>query len=262
MASPLIWTTIATGRTPVDHGVADFQELDPKTRARLPISGRSRRVPAIWNLASAKGVTVGVVGWWATWPAEKVKGFVVSDRSAPVLFDPETLSRSAALTWPESLAEGVRLVVRREGTPPYEDVSKALAINRAEFDRAVAERKDLGDPITGYRKILGVTRAYGRIALDLYEREGPQLLMVYFQGTDEIGHVLGRFHPPKLPAVSEEDFRRFSGGVVALYQEADRILGELMAKAEREGATLLLASDHGFKWGADRPATRSIGHAE
>ncbi|MCM3877699.1 MAG: alkaline phosphatase family protein, partial [Thermoanaerobaculia bacterium] len=25
MASPLIWTTIATGRTPVDHGVTDFQ---------------------------------------------------------------------------------------------------------------------------------------------------------------------------------------------------------------------------------------------
>ncbi|MBL8111867.1 MAG: alkaline phosphatase family protein, partial [Acidobacteria bacterium] len=28
MASPMIWTTIATGRTPVDHGVADFQETD------------------------------------------------------------------------------------------------------------------------------------------------------------------------------------------------------------------------------------------
>ena len=54
MASPLIWTTIATGRTPLDHGVTDFQELDPKTRARLPISGRSRKVPAIWNFASRR----------------------------------------------------------------------------------------------------------------------------------------------------------------------------------------------------------------
>ena len=62
MASPLIWTTIATGRTPLDHGVTDFEELDPKARARLPISGRSRKVPAIWNLASVKGLTVGVVG--------------------------------------------------------------------------------------------------------------------------------------------------------------------------------------------------------
>ena len=58
MISPLIWTTIATGRSPVDHGVADFQELDPKTRARLPISGWSRKVPAVWNVASEKGLKV------------------------------------------------------------------------------------------------------------------------------------------------------------------------------------------------------------
>ena len=54
----------------------------------LPISGWSRKVPAIWNVASAKGLKVGVVGWWATWPAEKVNGFFVSDRASPVLFRP------------------------------------------------------------------------------------------------------------------------------------------------------------------------------
>ena len=43
MISPLVWTTLATGRSPVDHGVGGFQEIDPKTRARLPISGWSRR---------------------------------------------------------------------------------------------------------------------------------------------------------------------------------------------------------------------------
>jgi predicted AlkP superfamily phosphohydrolase/phosphomutase/Flp pilus assembly protein TadD len=254
MASPLIWTTIATGRTPVDHGVTDFQELDPKTRARLPISGRSRKVPAIWSLASAKGMTVGVVGWWATWPAEKVNGFFVSDRAAPVLFDPEALSRSPALTWPEGLADGVRLIGRREGGPAFEDVAQALRISRPEFDAAVAERKDLSDPITGYRKVLGVTRVIGKITLELYDRGAPELLMVYFQGTDEVGHVLGRYAAPKMTSVSEEDFNKYKDGVVALYVEADRILGELARRVQKDGATLILASDHGFKQGADRPA--------
>jgi arylsulfatase A-like enzyme/Tfp pilus assembly protein PilF len=257
MASPLIWTTIATGRTPLDHGVTDFQELDPKTRARLPISGRSRRVPAIWNLASAKGLTVGVVGWWATWPAEKVKGFFVSDRAAPVLFDPEALSKSPALAWPEGLADGVRLIGRREGSPPFEDVAQALHVSRAEFDAAVAEKKDLGNPVTGYRKILGVTRVNAKVALELYDRGAPELLMVYFQGTDEIGHVLGRYAAPKMPAVSEEDFQKYKDGVVALYVEADRILGELARRAARDGATLILASDHGFRHGEGRPAFSS-----
>lgn len=253
MASPIIWTTLATGRTPVDHGVADFQEYDPKTRVRLPISSRSRRVPAIWNVATSKGLGVGVVGWWATWPAEKVKGFLISDRASPVLFDAETLSRSPALTWPEGLADGVRLVGRREGTPSFEEVARALHVTRAEFDQAVADKKELQNPITGYQKILGSTRVYARTALDLYDREKPQLLMVYFEGTDEIGHLLARYHPPKLPATSDDDFRKYSGGVVAYYAEADRLLGEFMKRAERDGATLFLMSDHGFKWGADRP---------
>lgn len=257
MASPLIWTTIATGRSPLDHGVTDFQELDPKTRARIPISGRSRRVPAIWNLASAKGLTVGVVGWWASWPAEKVNGFFVSDRAAPVLFDPEALAKSPALTWPEGLADGVRLIGRREGSPPFEDVAQALKVSRGEFDAAVAEKKDLGNPVTGFRKILGVTRVIGKVALELYDRGAPELLMVYFQGTDEIGHVLGRFEPPKMPAVSDEEFRKYQGGVVALYVEADRILGEIARRAARDGATLILASDHGFRHGEGRPAFSS-----
>ncbi len=257
MASPLIWTTIATGRTPVDHGVTDFQELDLKTRARLPISGRSRRVPAIWNLASAKGLTVGVVGWWATWPAENVKGFFVSDRAAPVLFDPEALSKSPGLTWPEGLADGVRLIGRREGNPSFEDVAQALHVSRAEFDAAVAEKKDLSNPITGYRKILGVTRVIGKVTLELYDRGAPELLMVYFQGTDEIGHVLGRYDAPKLPAVSEGEFRKYKDGVAAFYAEADRILGELARRAQNDGATLILVSDHGFKQGSDRPALAS-----
>lgn len=257
MASPLIWTTIATGRTPVDHGVTDFQELDPKTGTRLPISGRSRRVPAIWNLASAKGLVVGVVGWWATWPAEKVNGFLVSDRAAPVLFDPESLARSPAVAWPEGLADGVRMLGRREGSPPYEDVAKGLHITRAEFDAAVAAKKDLADPVTGFRKILGVTRTIAKIGLELYDRSSPDLFMVYFQGTDEIGHVLGRYGAPKLAAVSEEDFRRYRDGVAAIYAEADRILGEIARRAEKDGATLILASDHGFRQGADRPALGS-----
>lgn len=254
MISPLIWTTLATGRSPVDHGVADFQELDPATRARLPISGWSRKVPAIWNVASEKGLKVGVVGWWATWPAERVNGFFVSDRASPVLFPAEVLSGSPALTWPEGLAEGVRLVGRRDGTPGFDDVSLALRVTKAEFDAAVAAHEDLSDPITGYQKILGSTRVYARTALELYDREKPDLLMVYFEGTDEIGHLLARYYPPKLPNISDEDFQKYQHGVVAYFQEADRILGEFMKRAEEAGANLVLLSDHGFKWGADRPS--------
>ena len=44
--------------------------------------------------------------------------------------------------------------------------------------------------------------------------------------------------------------------------ECDRILEALAARAEKDGATLVLVSDHGFKWGPDRPALISSVKAE
>lgn len=261
-ASPLLWTTMVTGLTPPEHGVVDFQEFDVATGSSLPVSGRSRTGPAIWNVASAKGLTSGVVGWWATWPAEAVKGFFVSDRASPVLFDAATLSQSPGLTWPPELADGVRLLGRREGSPGYEDVAKFLHVSRAAFDTSVAAGRELEDPVTGFRKILGSTRVYARTALDLYDRNRPDLLMLYLEGTDEIGHVLGKYNPPLLPRVDRDEFEKYKDAVALFYAECDRILGELAARAERDGATLMLVSDHGFKWGEDRPTEISSLKAE
>src|SRR5262249_33266987 len=67
--SPLIWTTQETGVGPDIHRVLDFQEVDPKTHLLVPISEASRKVPALWNIASHYGRKVGVVGFWATYPA-------------------------------------------------------------------------------------------------------------------------------------------------------------------------------------------------
>src|SRR5262249_43311356 len=40
----------------------------------------------------------------------------------------------------------------------------------------------------------------------------------------------------------------------------DRILGQWMRRAEEDGATLLVHSDHGFKWGDDRPCGFASGN--
>jgi tetratricopeptide (TPR) repeat protein len=50
LVSPILWTTIATGRRPEDHRVLDLAPSE-------------RRVSALWNLLSARERTVAVVGW-------------------------------------------------------------------------------------------------------------------------------------------------------------------------------------------------------
>src|SRR5262249_5905138 len=72
--SPILWTTIATGRRPEDHGIIDFLMKDPASGAEVPISRTLRRVKALWNIASDLSIPNTTIGWWATWPAEQVTG--------------------------------------------------------------------------------------------------------------------------------------------------------------------------------------------
>ena len=52
--SPVIWTTVATGKLPEDHGILDFTYLDESDRHRL-YSSRDRRTKALWEIAGDAG---------------------------------------------------------------------------------------------------------------------------------------------------------------------------------------------------------------
>jgi hypothetical protein len=252
--SPILWTTAATGVGPDVHRVLDFQESDPKTGVKLPVSGFSRAVPAVWNLASDAGRKVGVVGWWATHPAEEVNGFFVSDRASPLLFG--DLPR-AGVAYPASLAPGVEQVIGRDGIVSDAEVARFVNVPAAEIASARASGAGMENPIVALSRIVSATRVSHRMARDLYDRNLPDLMTLYLQGTDEIGHVFASYAPPRLDCTSEADFARYQRTADVYYELVDRILGQWMRRAEEDGATLLVHSDHGFKWGADRTCARS-----
>ncbi|MDQ2970476.1 MAG: alkaline phosphatase family protein, partial [Acidobacteriota bacterium] len=252
--SPIVWTTVATGVSPRLHGILDFQEVDPKTGQKVPISGRSRRVPAVWNLASAAGKKVGVVGWWATHPAEEVNGFFVTDHASPILYEKLPLS---GVAYPASLEPGVAQIVAREGRVAPEELARFVGVPAAEIENALGSGQGMENPIVALSRILAATRIVQRTARDLYDRQLPDLTMVYIEGTDEIGHVFAPYAPPRLSCTSESDFARYGRAVDEYYAVVDRLLGQWMRRAAEDRATLIVQSDHGFKWGADRSCERS-----
>lgn len=252
--SPIVWTTIATGVGPDVHRVLDFQEVDPASGQKVPISGRSRAVPAIWNVASASGVSVGVVGWWATHPAEEVAGFFVSDHASPILF--EGLPR-AGVAFPATLAGGLEQILARDGAVSAEDLARLVNVPSPEIERVRSAATGLENPLVALSRIVGATRVQQRIGRDLYDRTLPDLSMVYFEGTDAVGHVFAPYVAPKMSCVADEEFRRYSGVVDAYYALVDRLLGQWMRRADEDGATLIVNSDHGFRWGEDRPCETS-----
>src|ERR1700724_983671 len=67
-ASPVIWTTIATGVTPAEHGITDF--VVPSPHGDVPISSMVRRVPALWTMLTQAHRRVAVLGWGGSWPAD------------------------------------------------------------------------------------------------------------------------------------------------------------------------------------------------
>jgi tetratricopeptide (TPR) repeat protein len=169
--SPLVWTTMMTGVSPLQHRILDFTRYNPVTRQREPITSDERAVLAIWNMVSSTGRRVDVVGLWATYPPEKVNGTIVSDRE---------------------------IVEKGSGT--------------------------------GVERIKIETELRHTTMRQLIDKDHPDLAIVYFDGTDALGHLLA-------PDVPRDYFARI-----------DAIAGDYRTLAEKTGATLLIASDHGFDW--------------
>ncbi len=255
--SPLLWTSVATGVRADRHGVLDFLVRDRASGQLVPVNSRFRRVRALWNLFSEAGSSVDVVAWWATWPAEPIRGHLVTDRVAYSLFDYDVPADGLGTTHPARYFEQLRERLVAEDEITFEDVSRFVDVTAEEFaaarrrmreDRARAVR----EPLNHLVKVLAATRNYHRITLDLIEQGQSDLTAVYYQGIDEVCHRFMHFMPPRLPQVDPRDVERYGRAVERFYEYQDELLGQLLEAIDPRTAVVVL-SDHGFVNRADRP---------
>ncbi len=254
--SPLLWTSIATGRDPETHGIVDFVVKDTGTGRDVPISNRYRRVHAFWNILSLLRRQVNVVNWWATHPAESIHGVMVSERPFYQLFGIETAAAEPDNVYPPGLLDEVtsRLVSVEE--VGYDRVHRFAEVPREVYDRAVAAAQGAKNPfdhrINHLRKILATTRGVFEVGRWLLEEHPTDVLALYLEGTDTIGHRFAHFLPPRLPWIDARDFGAYRDTMPRFYQECDRQLGRLMEIAP-EDVTWMVIADHGFFTGRARP---------
>jgi len=78
--SPMLWTSIATGKTADKHGILGFVEPESDGTGIRPVSSTSRKCRAIWNILHNQGYKTNVVGWWPSHPAEPINGVMVSNQ--------------------------------------------------------------------------------------------------------------------------------------------------------------------------------------
>lgn len=258
LLSPLIWTTVATGVSPEVHGILDFVEHDRETGKRIPVTSGSREVPALWNIASALERRVDVVGWWGTWPAEKIDGTLVTDRLYYTLSEGSGESavpeETAGLVSPsERTREFVELRRRAVRETGWQELRAFMGVSHATFDDAVAAAGGLAEPVDGLRRILASSRTYLESGLALAD-EDPDLLMVYLEGTDTIGHLLAAYMPPPIADdVTARQAAVYAAAVPRYFEHVDAWLGRYLRSCPLDEWTWMVVSDHGFKWGEDRP---------
>jgi len=258
LLSPLLWTTAATGKSPEQHGIVDFLVPNGTTGRKIPISSRFRRAKALWNIFTGRGLSSAFVAWWATWPAEPIRGVIVSDRVAYSLFDvAEADNRGEGLVYPASLWEALRARIVPARAVPDAVITRLASVGPEEI---AAAREAAGgsspdasrDRLVHLLRIVAGAQSYHAIALDLLAHGQPDLFSIYYQGIDEVSHRFAHCASPSMPLCGPEDARRYGGTIDAYYEYQDSLLGEILGKID-PASFVIVISDHGFRSGGDRP---------
>ena len=201
--TPAAWTSLVTGKNPGKHGITCefFKQQDNSYQTEM-VSALDNMEKCIWDYLSEHDLSSIVINVPVTHPAREIKGILIPGYMAPhnpVCFPPDILQ---------------------------------------EFEREKGAYKvytdsDLADvsPKERIQDYVDLTMMRKNAALYFARRHEWDFLMVEFQKTDQIFHVLG--------APKQENLR------LRLYQCVDECIGEIL-EALGKDANVFLVSDHGI----------------
>jgi hypothetical protein len=252
-----VWTSVATGKLPsktgvrssarylvrsapepiellpdycFSHGLVQFGLVTEELHASPTV-----RVRTLWSILGGGGVSVGVVGWPLTYPAQPVRGYLVSDqfdRLGDSPLDPE----DHAICYPPEILPVVRSAFESLG-------SGSLAMPP---DVAWPVPRDVVAEVFSGRPFM-TDRLYERIWLTLAAVERPRVTAVRFRGIDLAGHYYLRYARPRVFGdVTEAELRRYGRVVEASYVLIDDVLGRTIA-ALKPNDLLLVVSGFGME---------------
>jgi predicted AlkP superfamily phosphohydrolase/phosphomutase/tetratricopeptide (TPR) repeat protein len=250
MLSPILWTSIATGKRAYAHGVCGFVEPLPDRSGIRPVGTRTRKCKALWNILSQNDRRSVVAGWQASHPAEPIDGVMVSNLFAvpPANATPEAWPIPQGSVEPVALAQNLAEVrvhpAEIEGSLLQQLIPRATELDQS--DPAVQSR------LTFLARQLAEVITIHAASTELLENEAWYFGAIYYECIDQVGHGFMPFHPPRLPEISGHDFEFYKDVMTGIYRFHDLMLERLLQLAGPE-TYVMIVSDHGFQSGARRP---------
>ncbi|QPN63876.1 alkaline phosphatase family protein [Synechococcus sp. CBW1004] len=245
--SPMLWTSIATGKRPSKHGILGFSEPTADGTAVRPCSVLSRTSKALWNILNQNGKRSIVVGWWPSFPAEPIDGVMVSNHFQKVPDDPDTPPPSLprGMVHPPELADEL-------GELRVRPCELSLELLRLFVPKAEQVNQETDKSLHDLAKVIAENLSIHSVATDLLESEEWDFAAVYFDAIDHACHRFMRFYPPRQEWVSKEEFDLYKDVVSNVYQWHDAMLGRYLELVGPE-AHVIIVSDHGFHSDEQRP---------
>jgi predicted AlkP superfamily pyrophosphatase or phosphodiesterase len=238
--SPVIWTTIATGKLPEKHGINGYFTESVAGVKGYSTRSTSRKAEALWNIFSDEGHTVSVFSWLVTWPAEKVRGMLTTSN---LLFLKPGLDDSYwnAMLYPAELRSEVERIIERT------EVTKQDLLRFVD----VPDEPSLADlpslRISGLTGALRGDMLTVAMVKELVPRYEPEVAFIYLRGLDETSHMLWHYSVADRISVDlpQDEVAAFKDALERYYEFADETCGELLSLFPSD-ARIVVCSDHGF----------------
>ena len=237
--SPMLWTSIATGKRPSKHGIYGFSEPNADRTGVQPMSNTSRKCKAIWNILNQNDLRSVVVGWWPSHPAEPINGVMVSDFFHKAPKKPgDKWKLLPKCVHPNELTSELSEFRVHPLELTRQDILPFLP-NGAEIDQDSDQR------VSSVMKVLAECSTIHATATDLLENQEWDFAAIYYDAIDHFCHGFMKYHPPQQPQINDNDFRLYQHVVTTGYIYHDMLLGRLL-ELTNEDTTVMLISDHGF----------------
>ncbi len=232
--APIIsWNTIATGMTPDKHGILGAFEPDPESGRLRPVTGKSRRAKALWQITSEAGLRTHVAGWIGAAPAEEVRGVFIAPQFAaePV---------ESSVNPPELLDRLKDLRMQPSEVPA--DALLSLVPRAREID----QRRD--HRLSRIASGLAACCSMHNAATWILGHHPWDFAAISYHAIGYFCEGFMPYHAPRLRNIQERDFELYRDVVSGIYGFHDLMLARLIELAG-DDAIVVLVSVNGYQPG-------------
>ena len=230
--SPVIWTSIATGRLPEHHGITGYYG----TRADL-------KCARAWDITASHGKRTGLFGWLLTWPPENQFVFTIPSwmaRSTETIPARYSFIQELNLNRDSSRGDARPLNILFRGILNGWQIPTAIEYTNNPLQIPV-------DPDEAFirQHFISVMPCVD-VYLALLREQNPQVTCFCLYGMDHLGHRFWKdFDPTGFKESPQKPRPEYKYVIPDYYRLADAAVGRLLAVLPQE-TTIVVLSDHGM----------------